>query len=190
MSFTLQRASWARDPGQVRARFEKNMTSDRLVTTKRIAEFLAPSLDSVVKGYEAEGVDSAAAHRLAVDSCSEILLDAQGRVMDDIESRLPSSLTAGRREQKRMQAAKSNAGKIFERFSAFAISRALAGTEWAVWKDTADVGEVLGVPKKELLGLKREAFGSPIEVLLEADYVIFQPMRPLETLVLVSTKSR
>jgi hypothetical protein len=88
-----------------------------------------------------------------------------------------------------MQASKSNAGKIFERFSAFAVSRALAGTDWAVWKDTADLEDVLGVPKTELLDVTREAFGKRVKVLLEADYLIFQPARPLETLVFVSTKS-
>lgn len=148
-----------------------------------------PRLDEVVRGHEAEGLDSTVANRKAVDSCSEILQAARDEVMRDFESTLPSGLSAESRTQKMMQASKSNAGKIFERFSAFAISRALASTDWAVWKDTADVGDVLGVSKRELLDVKREAFGTQVEVLLEADFLIFQPARPLETLVFVSTKS-
>ena len=109
--------------------------------------------------------------------------------MNDFAKGLPRGLSAEVRAQKNMQAAKSNAGKIFERFSAFAVSRALGGTDWAVWKDTADVEEVLGVPKSELLNVTREAFGKTVTVLLEADYIFFQPARPLETLVFASTKS-
>lgn len=183
------RPAWASDPLQVRARFEANMTSNDLTTTRRISEFLVPRLDAIVEQHEAAGRDSAEARRVAIDSCSEILRDARDEVMGDFASTLTSGLSAESRAQKMMQASKSNAGKIFERFSAFAISRALSGTDWAVWKDTKDLGDVLGVSKSELLDVRREAFGKQVEVLLEADYLIFQPARPLETLVFVSTKS-
>jgi hypothetical protein len=183
------RPAWASVPEQVRARFEDNMTSERLATTRRTSQFMAPRLDEIVAQYEAAGQSSADARRLAIDSCSEILLAARSEVMGDFASTLSPELSVESRTQKMMQASKSNAGKIFERFSAFAISRALAGTDWAVWKDTKDLSDVLGVPKGELLNVTREAFGSRVEVLLEADYLIFQPARPLETLVFVSTKS-
>ncbi|HST34831.1 MAG TPA: hypothetical protein VLJ80_15075 [Solirubrobacteraceae bacterium] len=165
------------------------MTSDDLTTTRRIADFLVPRLDQVVEEHKHDGLDEIAANRRAVDSCSEILLEARGDVMGDFESTLTSGLSAETRAQKMMQASKSNAGKIFERFVAYAISRALAGSDWAVWKDTADVADVIGVSKKDLLDVTREAFGKRVEVLLEADFLIFQPSRPLETLVFVSTKS-
>jgi hypothetical protein len=165
------------------------MTDPGATVTRRIRSFLVPRLDETIARHEAEGRDAAEATRLAVDSCSEILLAARADVMGDFASTLPAGLSEEARVQKMMQASKSNAGKIFERFSALAISRALANTSWAVWKDTADLEEVLGVPKTELLDVTRDAFGKRVEVLLEADYLVFQPERPLESLVFVSTKS-
>jgi hypothetical protein len=165
------------------------MTDADFAVTRRIGAFLVPRLDEAVARHRAAGLDATAAGKLAVDSCSEVLLAARGDVMQDFASTLKPGLSVEVRAQKMMQAAKSNAGKIFERFSAFAISRSLAETDWAVWKDTADLKDVLGIPKAELLGVTRKAFGKQIEVFLEADYLIFQPARPLETLVFVSTKS-
>lgn len=183
------RPRWAEDAEEVRRRFETAMTSPDATVTRRIGEFLVPRLDAVVDRLKAEGMAEDVAARMAVDSCSEILLSARTDVMNDFAVGLSSGLSAEVRAQKMMQASKSNAGKIFERFSAFAISRALEGTGWAVWKDTADIEDVLGVPKGELLNVTREAFGKTVTVLLEADYLFFQPARPLETLVFASTKS-
>jgi hypothetical protein len=184
-----QRPSWAADPAVVRKRFEDKMTAPKGAVTRRIAEFLVPRLDAVVERQVRRGMDRISAVRAAVDSCSEILLESRADVMSDFASGLTADMPPEVRAQKMMQASKSNAGKIFERFSALAISRALAGTDWAVWKDTTDLGDVLGVPKAELLDVRREAFGKHVKVLLEADYLIFQPARPLETLVFASTKS-
>jgi hypothetical protein len=183
------RPDWASDPAAVRKRFEDKMTDSTGAVTRRIAEFLVPRLDAVVERHVRRGMDRIDATRAAVDSCSEILLEAKADVMSDFASGLSGTLAPEARAQKMMQASKSNAGKIFERFSAYAISRALAGTDWAVWKDTADIEDVLGVPKVELLDVTRDAFGKRVKVLLEADYLIFQPRRPLETLVFASTKS-
>ena len=165
------------------------MTAPTGTITRRNSEFLVPRLEEAVARHKAQGCDDEEAARLAVDSSSEILLQARSDVMADFAAGLPSNLSPEDKAQKLMQASKSNAGKIFERFSAYAISRALAGTDWALWKDTADLKDVLGVPKAELLNVTREAFGKKVAVLLEADYLLFQPARPLETLVFVSTKS-
>lgn len=165
------------------------MTSPSATITRRIDEFLVPRLDEVVMRHKEDGLSDGEAARLAVDSSSEILLQARGDVMADYTAGLPAGLSPREEAQKLMQASKSNAGKIFERFSAYAISRALAGTGWALWKDTADLKDVIGVPKPELLNVTREAFGKKVSVLIEADYLLFQPARPLETLVFVSTKS-
>lgn len=79
--------------------------------------------------------------------------------------RLQGGLAAGLTDEqlaiKRMQAGKSNAGKIFERFTAYAISRAAPnGTAWAVWKDTKDIEQVLGIAKRDMFCITRQAFGA------------------------------
>lgn len=185
----ITRPSWASDPVDVRARFERAMTDVDKTVTGRVGRFLVPRFNAQVDRLVRSDVDQVEALRLAGDSCSEILLDAQQDVMADFDTGLDAELSTVERTQKRMQASKSNAGKIFERFSAWAISRALTGTDWAVWKDTADIADVLGVSKADLFKVQREALGGTLTVLLEADYVVFRPVDPLAALVLVSSKS-
>ena len=184
------RPEWASDPRLVRERFEEKMTDEAAVVTRRIREYLVPRFNEWIERLKRRGdLDDETATRRAADACSEILLDARDDVMEDYESGLASGLTAEARAQKTMQAGKSNAGKIFERFSAYAVSRALTDTEWAVWKDTADLEDVIGLPKAELLSVTRRAFGRDVNVLLEADYIVFRPENPEQSLVFVSTKS-
>ena len=106
---------WANDPAEVRARFEAKMTDRSATITRRIDDYLRPRLDEIIAMYLGEGHGKLVARALAMNHCSEILIAAQTEVMADFDKSLADDLSIEVRTQKRMQAAKSNAGKIFER---------------------------------------------------------------------------
>jgi hypothetical protein len=147
---------------------------------------------------------------MAANHCSEIFLDAKPDVLAEVERDLAkhkiAPLTAkelaaaadlaaatpaptGLRD-KRSQMLVSRGGKMFERFVPYALSKSLDGTPWAVWKDTADIRNILGVSKDKLLGFTKLAFGRSFRVTMEADFIAMRPDAPLShPIVLMNCKT-
>jgi hypothetical protein len=164
---------------RVRSKFEAQMTNPEELITSRVAKFLVPRHDAIIQRYREE--DKKPAEAYAADHCSEIFVNAKDEVIKELAEIYGGESTGGGRSRLN-QAVTSNSGKMFERFTAYAASKSLEGTGWAIWKDKKDIEEVIGISKKKFLGLSRNIFESsiPIEIELEADYVAFYASAPLD----------
>ena len=162
------------------------------VVYRRLLESVAPLHEERITRLQAEGHPSPAIG--ALDSLGDILRAAYGPVLADIERSLPEQPDASEEEkaklrQKRMQAVKSNAGKIFERYVGYAIARALVGTGWAVWHNSRDAKRVFGFDPREWLTVTKEFGDNTVTVDIEGDLLIARPNDEHGSLVLLSVKS-
>jgi hypothetical protein len=178
------------------------------IVTGNVARHLVPRLERIEQRYAEQG--EAHSWAMAANHCSEIFLDAKPDVIAEIER----DLATGRAEKlskadlaeaeeldeatptptglrdRKSQMLVSRGGKMFERFVPFALSKSLADTPWAVWKDTNDISNILGVPKDALLGFTKRAFGQDFRVTLEADFIALRPDAPLShPIVLMNCKT-
>lgn len=171
-----------RDAAAVRQAFEQKMTKLGAIVTGNVARHLVPRLQRIAERYAGEGADRPWA--MAANHCSEIFLDAKEDVLAEVDRDLsrgavppltteelaeaaelavaapapsiPAPAPTGLRDR-RSQTLVSRGGKMFERFVPYALSKSLAGTPWAVWKDTKDINKILRISKDELLGFNKRA---------------------------------
>lgn len=204
-----------RDGAAVREAFEQKMTEPGEIVTGNVARHLVPRLQRIANRYASDGAERPWA--MAANHCSEIFLDAKEDVLAEIDRDLgqgtapplttedlaeaaelalaapppaaPTPVSTGLRD-KRSQMLVSRGGKMFERFVPYALSKSLGGTPWAVWKDTNDISNILGISKDELLGFNKWAFGQTFRVSLEADFIALRPDAPQDhPIILMNCKT-
>jgi hypothetical protein len=178
------------------------------IVTGNVARHLVPRLERIARKYAEDGAPHPWA--MAANHCSEIFLDAKSDVIAEIERDLATGQAeklskaelaeakelddatptpTGLRDRK-SQMLVSRGGKMFERFVPYALSKSLADTPWAVWKDTNDISNILGVSKEALLDFTKRAFGQSFRVTLEADFIALRPDAPLShPIVLMNCKT-
>lgn len=160
---------------QIRERFESEMINPRQLVTGLVGKFFVPLLHEIRQKKQSWA--------LAVNHCSEVLKNTKEVWINELKNNMVKTSTANNTtvndwgRTKLDQQITSTIGKGYERFTAYSLSKSLENTNWAIWKDRADIKDVVGVGKKELLGFVKNGI-DPLEI--EADFIAFHAASPLD----------
>lgn len=161
------------------------------VVFRYLTTIVAPLHEQKIEELTKNGSDKPAID--ALDHLGEIIRKAYPQVLEDIKVRYPEEgveqKVADKNRQSLMQSVKSNAGKVFERYVGYAVARALHGTGWAIWHNTASAEKALGIKPSDWLKVTKKYGEKEVTIEIEGDLLIAMPGKEDGFLILLSVKT-